>query len=156
MTDFHFVDPRSRNSHRRHGQPDLEDCQIDMDLSRDRSPQQTKSTASPRTPKQWHRRQCPYGFRVRFSRTRENFRYGSEGGGTECNQSLLPRSLATFACLKPPAASQRSHHRSRVMRLRREPNNRSKPTHLKYFSATQRQPSSESKVFRLSSSQISD
>ena len=28
---------------------------------------------------------------------------------------------------KPQAASQRSHHRSRVMWLRREPNNRSKP-----------------------------
>ena len=96
LPDRHFVDHRSRNSHRRHGQPDLEDCQIDMDLSRDRSPQQTKSTASPKTPKQWHRRQCPYGFRTRFSRTRENFRYGSEGGGTECNQSVLPRSLTTF------------------------------------------------------------
>jgi hypothetical protein len=33
------------------------------------------------------------------------------------------------------------------MRLRREPNNRSKPTHLKSFSATQRQPSSESEDF---------
>ena len=60
---------------------------------------------------------------------------------------LLPRSLTTFACLKPPAASQRSHHRSRVMRLRREPNNRSKPTHLKSFSATQRQSPSESEGF---------
>ena len=147
MTDFHFVDPRSRNSHRRHGQPDLEDRQIDMDLSPDRSPQQTKSTASPKTPKQWHRRQCPHVFRTRFSRTRENFRYGSEGGETEYNQSFLPRSLTTFACLKPPAASQRSHHRSCVMWLRREPNNRSKPTHLKSFSATQRQSPSESEDF---------
>ena len=59
-----------------------------MDLSRDRSPQQTKSTASPKTPKQWHRRQCPYGFRTRFSRTRENFRYGSEGG--ESGSTGLP------------------------------------------------------------------
>ena len=137
MTDHHFVDHLSRNCYGRHCKPDLEDCQIDMELSRDRSPQQTKSTASPKTPKQWHRRPCPHVFRTRFSRTRENFRYGSEGGETEYNQSFLPRSLTTFACLKPPAASQRSHHRSCVMWLRREPNNRSKPTHLKYFRASQ-------------------
>ncbi len=147
MTDLHFVDHRSRNSHRRHCKLGLEDYQIDMDLPRDRSPQQTKSTASPKTPKQWHRRQCPYGFRTRFSRTRENFRYGSEGWETEYNQSFLPRSLTTFACLKPPAASQRSHHRSCVMWLRREPNNRSKPTHLKYFSASQRKSPSEFEDF---------
>jgi hypothetical protein len=42
---------------------------------------------------------------------------------------------------------QRSHHRSCVMWLRREPNNRSKPTHLKSFSATQRQSPSESEDF---------
>ena len=143
MSDLHFVDPRSRNSHRRHGQPDLEDCQIDMDLSLDRSPQQTKSTASPKTPKQWHRRQCPHGFRV-CGRTAGTVRYGGE---TEYKQSFLPRSLTTFACLKPPAASQRSHHRSCVMWLRREPNNRSKPTHLKYFSASQRKSPSEFEDF---------
>jgi hypothetical protein len=33
------------------------------------------------------------------------------------------------------------------MRLRREPNNRSKPTHLKYFRTPQRQSPSESEVF---------
>jgi len=33
------------------------------------------------------------------------------------------------------------------MRLRREPNNRSKPTHLKYFNATQRKSSSEFSEF---------
>ena len=143
MTDFHFVDPRSRNSHRRHGQPDLEDRQIDMDLSPDRSPQQTKSTASPKTPKQWHRRQCPHGFRV-CGTTARTVRFG---GGTECNQSFLPRSLTTFVCLKPPAASQRSHHRSCVLWRRREPNNGSKPTHLKSFSAIQRQSPSEAENF---------
>jgi hypothetical protein len=74
-------------------------------------------------------------------------RFGTEGGGTEYNQSFLPRSLTTFACLKPPAASQRSHHRSCVMWLRREPNNRSKPTHLKYFSTPQHKSPSESEDF---------
>ena len=37
MTDHHFVDLRSRNIYRRHCKPDLEGCQIDIDLSRDRS-----------------------------------------------------------------------------------------------------------------------
>jgi hypothetical protein len=88
MTDCHFVDHRPGNSCRRRCKPDLEDCQIEMDLSRDRSPQQTKCTASPKTPKQWHRRQCPHGFRVYgfcvYGRTAGSVRYGSvrrEGRG---------------------------------------------------------------------------
>jgi len=47
----------------------------------------------------------------------------------------------------PLAASQRSHHRSRVMWLRREPNNRSKSTHLKHFSASQHKSPSDSEDF---------
>ena len=55
---------------------------------------------------------------------RENRPYGSEGGGTECNQSLLPLSL-TFVWSKPLAASPTSPSSFRVMWLRREPINRS-------------------------------
>ena len=72
---------------------------------------------------------------------------GEAERGGEFNRSNRPRSVTTVVWSKPPAASQRSHHRSCVMWLRREPNNRSKPTHLKSFSATQHKSPSESKNF---------
>ena len=73
-----------------------------------------------------------------FSRKRNYHCWIQAGnGGPEGTSTLLFKRLHR----------RTSHHRSCVMWLRREPNNRSKPTYLKYFSASQRQSPSESEDF---------
>jgi hypothetical protein len=73
-----------------------------------------------------------------FSRKRNYHCWIQAGnGGPEGTSTLLFKRLHR----------RTSHHRSCVMWLRREPNNRSKSTHLKSFSATQRQSPSESENF---------
>ena len=77
------------------------------------------------------------------SRMRENRRHGSEGRGTEFNQSVLTRSLTTVVWSKPLAASPTLPSSLCVMWRRREPNNCSNPTNLPSFRVSQRESPSE-------------